>query len=54
MIKFQDGKHDGKELQESFGQEIVSTSKRSQEHTIRISPSAAPLNLENVKTFLLT
>ena len=38
MIKFQDGKHDGKELQESFGQEIVSTSKRSQEHTIRISP----------------
>ena len=38
----------------SFGLEIVSTSKRSQEHTIRISPSAAPLNLENFKTFWST
>ena len=38
MIKFQNGKHDGKEFQESFGQETVSTSKRSTEHTIRISP----------------
>ena len=28
MIKFQDGKHDDKELQESFGQEIVSIDQK--------------------------